>query len=627
MSESNVNSNGNDKAPIATSKSFLTAGPTLHYSHTNVLGFWLLTITVFAVTCLFWSKILTGSPWAFNPDSATTPASWQIGRFLLTGVSIFEYPWQILVLALLMAIMTVAPILTAQLLSFSYSLPLILAVFFLADLPAFAVSLLISCLAVTCRPLRFRSRITSLALCMLPQLIYWGIFGGARNVEPIKWGFSFTPWIGAWLIGLGVAGAVLGIGHFSRYRPGLIWAATTILLILAIITFRLWIGFDELDYQLYIARNNPEQVAEFHDHSITKAIDRAIKNPAVAKYLGGFFYPTEPIAVRKELKDEIQAQLVHDRWPTWFVVPQELRYQEKREWLLEQYDLFINRRPKSKRMPIALYYKALLTEYSPDYRLLDEKETLHFYSDYPFDRSRAVWFQLYTGFANSPESLEARWRIAMQWAGQARFDEAQAIIAEDSNLLETRLKLLAGDQPAEDSIFGLFRPPLDSAMTVSKLMELQRKLSQLRTLISSDNYTAKPDSVKRLARFVTLNQNSPDYAGQLDELLSEMGKNDPLRDNVLLAQIKLIPDEQLLAEKLAEMHTQHYRTDGGMQALYELSLLRIHFWQQQDPANIEQKKKSLADARATLTEFLRMYPNSFPAEQVKKNLASLPAGD
>jgi hypothetical protein len=504
---------------------------------------------------------------------------------------------------------------------------MILAVLFLSDLPAFAVSLLISCIAVACRPLRFRSRITSIALCMLPQLIYWGIFGGARNVEPIKWGFSFTPWIGAWLIGLGVAGAVLGIGHFSRYRPGLIWSAITILLVLAVITFRLWIGFDELDYQLYIARNNPEQVAEFHDHSITKAIDRAIKNPAVAKYLGGFFYPTEPIALRKELKDEIQAQLVHDRWPTWFVVPPELRYQEKREWLLEQYDLFINRRPKSKRMPIALYYKALLTEYSPDYRLLDERETLHFYSDYPFDRSRAVWFQLYTGFANSPESLEARWRIAMQWAGQARFDEAQAIIAEASNLLETRLKLLAGDQPAEDSIFSMFRPPLDSAMTVSKLMELQRKLSQLRTLIGPDNYTAKPDSVKRLARFVTLNQNSPDYAGQLDELLSEMGKNDPLRDNVLLAQIKLIPDEQLLAEKLAEMHTQHYRTDGGMQALYELSLLRIHFWQQQDPANAEQKKKYLADARATLTEFLRMYPNSFPAEQVKKNLASLPAGD
>ena len=107
----------------------MTAGPTLHYSHTNVLSFWLLTVVVFAGVCLFWSKILTGSPWSFNPDSATSPTSWQIGRFLLTGVSIFEYPWQILVLALLMAVLAVVPLLTSQLLSFSYSLPLILAVF------------------------------------------------------------------------------------------------------------------------------------------------------------------------------------------------------------------------------------------------------------------------------------------------------------------------------------------------------------------------------------------------------------------------------------------------------------------------------------------------------------------
>jgi outer membrane protein assembly factor BamD (BamD/ComL family) len=163
-------------------------------------------------------------------------------------------------------------------------------------------------------------------------------------------------------------------------------------------------------------------------------------------------------------------------------------------------------------------------------------------------------------------------------------------------------------------------------MTLSKLTELQRKLNQLRTLISSENHTAKPESIKRLARFVMLNPNNPDYANQLVDLLSEMGKNDPLRDNIQLAQIKLIPDEQLLAEKLAELHTQYYRTDGGMQALYELCLLKIRFWQQ-DTTNSKQKNKYLADARATLTEFLRMYPNSFPAEQVRKNLASLPAGD
>jgi hypothetical protein len=479
---------------------------------------------------------------------------------------------------------------------------------------------------------------------MVPQLLYWGFFGGAKGGEPIKWGFSFTPWIGAWLIGLGVAGIVLGMGHFTRYRPGQIWLSTTIVLITAAVVFRFGIGFDELDYQLYVARNNPEQIAEFHDHSITRVLDRAITNPAVSRYLGGFFYPTEPIALRKELKAEILTQLAHDRWPTWFVVPPELMYQEKRQWLLGQYELFIMRRPKSKRMPIALYYKALLTEYSPDSHILDEKELLHFYSDYPFDRSREVWYRLYAEFGNSPESLEARWRIAMHWAGQGRFEKAETLIDDAQKLLDERLKMLAKDQPAEDLLFSLFHPPGDSVETISRMTELQRNLSQLRTLISTDNRTtpavlpprllsktekgaAGADSAKRLARFVMLNPHSPAYAGQLEEMLAEMGKNDPLQDNILLAQVKLIPDEQLLAEKLDQLHREYQNTDGGAQALYELALLKIHFWRQQDESNADRKKQCLADARATLNDFLRMYPNSFCAEQVKKNLASLPAAD
>jgi hypothetical protein len=621
------NGNGGEKTPIVTSKTFLSVGPTLHYSHANVISFWLLTVVFFSGVCLFWSKILTGSLFSFTSESAINSDYWQLGRQLLTGVSIFEYPWQILVLALLMAVLAVVPVLTSLLLSFSYSIPLILAVFFLADLPALAFFLLISCIAVASRPLRFRSRFTSISLCMLPQLLYWGILGGAKGVEPIKWGFSFTPWIGAWLFGLAVAGVVLGIGHFTRYRPGLIWLSTAIVFVLAAIVFSFGIGFDELDYQLYIARTNPEQVTEFQDHSITKILDDAIKDPVVAKYLGGFFYPTEPIALRKELKQEIQTQLANDRWPTWFVVPQRLRYQEKRQWLLGQYELFITRRPKSIRMPIALYYKALLMECTPDYRVLDEKETLHFYSDYPLGRSREVWFQLYTAFSESPESLEARWRVAMQWAGQAKFEQTQALISDAQSLLDKRLKMLAKTQPAEESLFSLFRPPPDSVMTASKLTELQMKFSQLFALTGAENRTAKVDSAMRLARFVMLNPHSPGYAIQLDGLLDEMGKNDPLRDNVLLAQVKLIPDEQHRAERLAELHKQYANTDGGMQALYELALLKIHFWRQQEESNAEMKKRYLSDARATLSNFLALYPSSIFAEQVKKNLESMPAGD
>jgi hypothetical protein len=619
----------NGKTAIVTSKTFLAVGPTLHYSHEYVHAFWAAAVITFAATCLFWSKILTGSLVSFGPQHLTSLEHWWLGRFLVSGTSIFEYPWQILVLALLMGILAIAPVLTAQLLSFAYCLPFIAAVLFLANLPGFAACLLVSCIAVACRPLRFRSRFIAVALCTLPQLLYWSCFGGLRGVEPVKWGFSVTPWISAWLICLGVAGVVIGIGHFTRYRPGLIWSSTLLVFLIAVAVFDTKVGFGELDYQLYIARNNPEKISEFQDHSITEALNKTVASPAVIRYLGDFFYPTDPNLRRAELKREIQDKLTQDRWPGWFITPPELNFQDKNRSLIEQYDSFINRRPKSRRMPIALYYKALLSEYSPDLSILGQKETLHFYSDYPFERSRSTWYRLYSEFGNSPESLEARWRIAMHWAGQQRFEQADALAADALACLDERLKSLstAKEQNTGDTLFSPFQPPADSVMTASKLMDLQRWLNQLRALIGAENRTNDAESAKRLAKFIMLDPHSRDYPDQLAQLLEQLGKNDPLRDNALLAQAKLIADEQLRAEKFSELHKRYRNTDAGMQALYELALLKIQLWRRQDQANAEQKKLYLADAKATLTGFLSLYPKSICAEQAKKNLADLPAAE
>jgi len=613
-----------EKAAISVSKSFMTVGPTLHYSHRNVQGCWFLALAAFSVSCFFWSKIATGSFWSFDAYSTTMPEFWYLGQTIISGVSIFEYSWQIVVLGLLMGILAVVPVLISQLMSFWYSFVFILAVFFLANLPGFAICLLVSCIAVACRPLRFRSRFVAIALCTAPQLLYWGYFGGVRGVEPIKWGFSFAPWIFAWLDGLAIAGFVLGIGHYTRYRPGLVWIFTTITLVLAVVVFEVKMGFDELDYQLYVAKNNPEQVSEFHDHSITEALDKTTRDPIKSKYLEGFFDASDPIALREKLKEEIQDKLRYDRWPSWFIVPEELEYQAKRQWLFGQYDLFISERSNSRRMPIALYYKALLSEYSPDINVLGQKEILRFYSDYSYERSREIWWRLCWDFGNSPESLEARWRIAEHWAGQGKFEQAEELIGQAEILLAAeRSKLLEKEQTSDESLFGLFRLPADSVMTVPKLNELQRRLGQLRTLIGPENRTGEAGANDRLAEFVMLNPHAWDYSQRLDGLLEQIEDKDQLRDNILLAQAKLVADEQLRSEKLSELHKEFDKTDGGMLALYELGLLKIG--QYQGESNSERKKKYLADARATLESFLNLYPANFCAEQVKKNLDGLPS--
>ena len=624
-----------EKTPKAP-KTFLTVGPTLHYSHRNVQFYWLLAAFVFSLACLFWSRVVTGQFWAFNFASQQIPDFWELGRNTFTGVSIFEYPWQIIVLGLLMGILAVVPVLTSQLMSFGHSFIFVLAVFFLANLPGFAVFLIVSCLAAAARPLRFRSRITAIALCLAPQLTYWGVFGGARGVEPLEWGFSFAPWIWAWLTGMTIAGLVLGIGHYTRYKPGLIWVFTTTTLLLALGVFVWKIGFDELDYQLYVAQNNPEEVVEFRDRSIREALDRTITDPREKEYRSRYSYPTEPIPLREELKREIQIELIEDRWPGWLILSDDLLYQNKRDQLNVQYDRFIHpprprwmpaalhdeiitRRARSSRMPIALYFKALLHEYSPDLRRIQQDETLHFYTDYPQERASRVWFRLYNDFGRSPESAEARWRGARQLAGQKELKMATGLLDEADAIAREQLVIREKmEATSSDSLFSAFRPPADTVMNSQKLWDLLRRIHELRSLIGEGNLAGGEGSLDRLAEFILLNPHSLDYERQLDVLLARLGEKEPLRDNLLLEKAKLIADEQRRAERFGELSREFQNTDGGMQALYELSRLNIRHYQR-DP-----KKGNLLQATNMLTSFLSLYPESFYAPQVKKNLDDLP---
>jgi hypothetical protein len=512
----------------------------------------------------------------------------------------------------------------------------------LANLPGFGTCLLISCAAVACRPLRFRSRFIAIALCIAPQLFYWGYFGGARAADPLKWGFSFAPWICAWLDCLIIAGVVLIVGHYTRYRPGLVLLFVTLTLVITVGVFEASIGFDELDYQLYVAKNNPELVDEFHDHKVTEALDEAITNQEVGRYLREFYYSAAQPELRAELKKLIQNQMMsYDRWPSWFNVPQGMEYKAKKDWLLSRYDLFIAKRPNSKRMPIALYFKALLSEYSPDIRAFGEKELLHFYSDYPQERSADIWWKLYWNFSSSPESLEARWRIAKHWACWGRFEQADKVLAEAQTMTAERLKIIEARPEKNKSFFEMFQTPADSVMTAPKLNDLQRRIYLLRTLIGPENLPysildnpASPEKQKeklaseeRLKEFVAINPHLPDYPQNLQDLLTQAGNNDPLSDNIKLAQTELIDDEQLKIEHLTKLYEQYPQTDGGIQALYELGLLKISLWRQQEPTNAELKKKYLEQARASLTSFINLCPNSFYAEQVKKNLEVLPKAD
>ena len=617
------------KLSSAPLKSFMAAGPTLHYSHQFVHRFWGLTVVVYVLACIFWNRILIGGLISLVPGDLIDPVLWGLGRFVASPISIYEYPWQILVLGLLMGILAAVPVLASQLLSFRYSIPFILAAMFLAKLYFFGVFVLVSCVAVACRPLRFRSRFIAVALCMAPQVIYWAVWGGYETADPLRWGFSYSPWILSWLTGLVMAAAVLGVGHYTRYRPGLIFAVSSLLLIGAYSAFEDHIGFSELDYQRYVAGNNPEEVVEFHDYSISSILDAVIADDALRSELKGLFYPTESMQLREKLKGEIQNLLIYHQWPQWFQrkMPNRLKYQARRSQLLERYHLYMDKWPhKSKRMPTALYFTAMLNEYQPDVQYLGRTETLRFYNNIPIKDNILIWQELFNSYPKSPESLEARWRLAWHYATEEQFDRAMELCQVTHSLIQEQVAKIQPKTTGEDerdSIFSAFQPPPLTTITPFKLQELDTRVLKLLELISKENRGPDEKSSRRLATFIRLNPYAYDYPKHLESLLVEMPKEDPLRDNVLLAQAMLIPDARSRAKALLSLAKTYQGTDAGICANFETALSLLQVKKQmsdEDPA----KTQLTRDIRDIFEMFLKEYPESIYANRARMLIQTLP---
>ncbi|MGA2916570.1 MAG: hypothetical protein ABSE89_11145 [Sedimentisphaerales bacterium] len=612
-------------------KELITAGPTLHYSHTNVNSCYFLAVCVYYVAAVFCAKLLTGrliSYWG----------PFYLEKFVLGPLSIFEYPAQIFVLGLLVGILISVPILTSQLMSFKYSILFVLMLVFISGLPGLAICVLIGSFAAALRPLRFRSRYIAVVLCISPVFAYLAIFGGLKNADSVRWAMSYAPWFFGIFNALLISAIVLIIGHFTRYRPSLIWLTPACFLVAAIFIFHNTINFAELDYQLYVAKNNPETVEEFQDHSITEALDNTLKSQESRSYFQPPFYPVETTALRTALKKEIQNRLLHDHWPEWFYVPPQLRYQEKKQQLLEQYDSFINPQKqwwkpafihntllkskiRIKRMPIALYYKAMLSELSPELNILVEKEVLHFYNDYPHKENLPIWHKLFFEYPDSTEALEACWRRAIHLAGMEQFPPARQLIDQALAMFEN--KSAEANSILSDENKEIFRNPQTTVITEYELKKIKRKLQYLRALISDENLGRDEKTRSLLAQFILLNPHDQFFQTHLDNLLQQAGEKSPIADNISLSQIMLTPDLLLREQRLGQLAKNYAGTDGGVQAKFEQACLKLAIWKEQDLSKAE-KEKYLTEARTDLKNFLKDHPDSIFAEQAGEKLATLP---
>ena len=630
----------NIKNEIAVQKAFFTVGPTLRYSHSNVRFFWSLSLLVYIGTVFFWSKLITGDLICFAKNWSNPEVLWGLSEHIKSPINIFNYPEHIFILGGLMGILAVAPVLVSQLMSLKHSLPFVICSAVLGMPVAFSLTLLISCFAAASRPFRFRSRIIAIALCITPQAVYWSVFGSIENVDPIKTGLAYSPWLFAWFCCLFIAGAVLAVGHLTRYRPGLVFLFTLISLVTSITVFQYTIGLAELDYQLYIAGNDPGKSEEFYEQDISNQIDVMV-NQILTDGTPFGFYPTDKNSLRKRLIRDIQNELRWDRWLRGFERDEKFNYQKKRNDLLEQYTNFINppkkwwmpqivhdwlisNKQRQERLPIALYYKGILSDMEPDIMLVEQKEILRFKSKSPHRGSLQIWVRIYKDFGDSPESIEARWRIANSLAGEGQFERAEELCNISLNMIEKQL-IVSPSQIAETGkIFAVFKKPPKTVMDAAKLDDLKFRINELKSIINVENHKNDPEDTEILAKFIMLNPNEVDYLNKLDDLEKNLSHDSPLIDNVLLAKALMLKDTAEQSKELKNIADSYPKSDGGIDAMYELAVLRVNLWQKLPEDDKEMKTNYLLKAKEILGGFISENPDHYLTGEAAKILNSLP---
>ena len=95
----------------------------------------------------------------------------------------------------------------------------------------------------------------------------------------------------------------------------------------------------------------------------------------------------------------------------------------------------------------------------------------------------------------------------------------------------------------------------------------------------------------------------------------------------MLAKALMTEQDEERVCQLSKIYENYSGSDAAVQALYELSRLRIELWQKCPKNDPEKKNQLLAIAKNKLKEFITLYPESFYTQEAQKKLTDFSGGD
>jgi len=608
-------------------------GPTLAYSRRYRLVCWGINLGLYALLNMFYLRLQTGVWFSWRSPHGSPFLIEQ----LLAPLSVFNYPIQIVVLGAIMGLLCAVPILTAQLHHVLYALPLVAAVLLLGQNRLLSLSLLLSCAAAGFQPLRFKSKFVAAVLCLLPPVLYWGIFSG-RNPEQdiLRQAVLYAPWVLAFLLAVAFFGVVLALGHFVRYRPGILTPVSGLFLAGVVLLFHLTVGMDERDFQANVYRYRPEAVPAVQSESIGPLVERetagrlegrADLNPQAVRNL--VLLAWQEAFAPGRLDETAGGADQANEGSAWQV---RREVQQARTTALALMAGFSARYPQDARVADTLYYEGRWLDLRADARALRDEEVLRFYDDEPGGGSQGSWEELRRRFPQSPVAVEARWRWAKRLAAQQPRDGGETFkfdaALQELTAAQERCQSLRAEARKQggnghglarlDSLFGRPPPPLGAA----ELAGLWERIGRLQTLIGKENRTGHILHEQRLAEFVALDPRQLGYQEKLSALKREAPQPDPLLDNIEWAEAMLEADVDRRVDRLTDVAQRYADRDGGVAARVSLAEVLLEKYRRSEHNSDRDVLRSRG--LELLQQVIGARPESFFAQKARELLANWP---
>jgi len=537
---------------------------------------WAAGLIAYALVCRFASFLFCGQ--LFGVDRVPfRPA--EIYRF---PVSIFEFPWQTVVIGLVLGTWLLGPPMVAQLARRRWGLAYALIAVCLG--PSIVVGLVLVA-GVLVADMQWTRRLLpsrTLTAGVLLPIAYLMLVAAQVPAGGLTTGQRLLL-----LLPTLIAVSVAGLGSFAfqttrQVTPGQMKVFLALLMAppaLAAVIFRASVGVDEVTYPVLDRQWGPES-----GHFVNLPLSAIV--PRVDEWDRQF--DGEDGQPRRSL-ESVEAALVLQNY-----------LHETKVEKIERFGRFLKTHPGSRHAPRALYNLARTLDTKLDARAVVQHKYLCFYDTEVSKLGMREWRRLAETYPANPYAAAARLRMAdyrLREGDLGRAAENLGLVVGSfgkraDRLVKTREAWAVGKTVAAE--WFAQRRLLVLAVTEAR--------GQLRFL------SANGSDGRTLAAMCRLRPHDPTYARQLKALVKDR-PDSPLADDLALASVLAEWDRRTRIRQLTAFWPQHRDSDVGQQAL--VALVRTWLAVGRSPTESAQSRHdSLGEAESYARQFIRTYPDS-----------------